>query len=73
MSRIRRHNAVPHHWLIHVTGSRILGPQGSGTLRSVLCVAPAARGELPPAAPRPSSGKLTASPWLGLHYETEDQ
>lgn len=72
MSRTSPHSAFPHHWPIHLTGPRTLGLQGSNTQRPMPWVAPAARGEVPPAAPRPSNGQLTASPWLGLHYETED-
>ena len=72
MSRTSPQSAFPHHWPIHVTGPRTLELQGSSAQRSMLCVAPAARGEVLPAPPRPSDGQLTASPWLGLHYETEE-
>jgi hypothetical protein len=68
----RRHSAFPHHWPIHVAGTRILGPQGSGMYGSAGCLVPAADTGEPPATPRPSTGELTASPWLGLHYDTED-
>jgi hypothetical protein len=67
MSRVRRHSTIPHRWPVQAAGRQTPGSQGSG----VVCPVPAAAGEELPAAPQPSGGELTASPWLGLHYETE--
>jgi hypothetical protein len=67
MSRIRRRNAFPHHWPINMIGMQNFGLQGPAA-----CPAPTAACGVPPAAPLPSNGELAASPWLGLHYETED-
>lgn len=66
MSRIRRHSAFPHRWTVQVAGVQSPGSQGSGA-----CPAPAAACEVLSAALQPANGELTASPWLGLHYETE--
>ena len=66
MSRVRRHSAFPHRWPLLVAGMHPPGSQGSGVRR-----APAEACEGLPAAPQPATGELTASPWLGLHYETE--
>ena len=61
----RRQTSFPRHWPIHVAGV-----QGPGTPHT------AEAGEPSPAACHAASGPadgggLTASPWLGLHYETE--
>ncbi|MCB5294166.1 hypothetical protein [Arthrobacter sp. SO3] len=66
MSRIRHHSAFPHHWPVQVAGMQTPGSQGSG-----VCRVPAADCDVRPSAPQPAGGELTASPWLGLHYETE--
>lgn len=68
----RRHSAFPLHWPIHVAGTRIPGSQGSDMYGSAGCLVPAAGTREAPATPRPFTGELTASPWLGLHYDTED-
>lgn len=66
MSRIRRHSAFPHRWPVQLAGAQSPGVQGSGARP-----APAAAREVLSAALQPANGELTASPRLGLHYETE--
>lgn len=56
-----RQMSYPHHWPVH--GRETHAP---GTRHTA-----AAAGETLPATSQPSYGELTASPWLGLHYETE--
>lgn len=66
MSRIRHHRPFPHRWPVQVAGAQSPGVQGSGA-----CPAPAAACEVLSAALQPANGELTASPWLGPHYEKE--
>ena len=67
MSGMRRHSPYPNHWPVHVAGMQALGLTGPG-----VCPAPACASGEPPSAAQRSDGALTAAPWLGLHYETEN-
>lgn len=80
MSRFSSHRtAYPHHWPVHPQGmqaSAPLAPEGgSGTAGFAVArtaVSGSAVAVAVAVAVTPSDrGKLTAAPWLGLHYETE--
>jgi hypothetical protein len=67
MTGMRRHSHYPHHWPVHVAGMQALEWKGPG-----VCPAPASASGEPPSAAQRSDGELTAAPWLGLHYETDN-
>lgn len=67
--------AFPHHWPVHRTGPRIPAAAARGGERD----AEASQTAAPPAELTDAyaglaadAGDLTASPWIGLHYRTEN-